>query len=313
MNWPEIPFEPWRDTAHGLHLRLQVVGKIRVALAPWENHQWHVTLRLTPRGLTTRPIPHGNGTFSLDLDFVDHTVRVESSNGRRSQLPLEAGSVADFHETLLGTLDSHGIEVEMHGVPNELPDPVPFEQDTEARPYDREAVSRWFRVLANTARIFEDFRGDFIGKSSPVHFFWGAMDLAVTRFSGRRAPEHPGGIPHLPDWITREAYSHEVSSAGFWAGGESHPEPIFYAYAYPNPAGYPEAEVQPEAARWNDTLQEFILPYAAVRNARDPGAALQAFLDSTYHAAATLADWDREPLEWPPGGRPPVGGRKPEG
>ncbi len=302
--WPHLPYEDWADTCTTLHLWLQILGKIRLAGTPWVNHQWHVTLYLTSRGLTTSPIPHSGRTFQIDLDFINHRLRIEGSGGEVGGLELGPRSVADFHDRLLEELGKLGYPVEIHGTPNELPDPVPFAEDHDNASYDAEAVNRFWRVLTAADRVFKDFRGRFIGKSSPVHFFWGAMDLAVTRFSGARAPEHPGGIPHLPDWITREAYSHEVSSAGFWPGGPSHPHPIFYAYAYPEPNGYREASVRPEGAAWSEELKEFILPYEVVRSAEEPEAALMAFLQSTYDHAADLAGWERGALEWGPAGRP---------
>ncbi len=302
--WPRLPYEEWADTCTTLHLWLQIVGKVRLARTPWVNHQWHVTLYLTSRGLTTSPIPHSGRTFQIDLDFIDHRLRIKGSEGEVGDMELRPRSVADFHDRLLEELGNLGYPVEIHGTPNELPDPVPFAEDHDNASYDAEAANRFWRVLTAADRVFKDFRGRFLGKCSPVHFFWGAMDLAVTRFSGERAPEHPGGIPHLPDWVTREAYSHEVSSAGFWPGGPSHPEPIFYAYAYPEPEGYRKASVSPEGAVWSRELQEFILPYEVVRSAEEPEAALMAFLQSTYNHAADLGDWDRADLEWGPEGRP---------
>jgi hypothetical protein len=302
--WPALLYEDWADTRTTLHLWLQIVGKIRLAQTPWVNHQWHATLYLTSRGLTTAPIPHGGRTFQIDLDFLDHRLLIRGSGGESGAVALRPRSVADFHGTLLGKLERLGYPVRIHGTPNELPDPVPFADDRVNAAYDAEAVRRYWRALSSADRVFQDFRGGFIGKCSPVHLFWGAMDLAVTRFSGERAPEHPGGIPHLPDWITREAYSHEVSSAGFWPGGPTHPEAAFYSYAYPEPEGLRSAAVEPAEARWSDELQEFILPYAAVRNSPDPEGSLMAFLQSTYERAADLGGWDRSRLEWGPGGRP---------
>lgn len=306
--WPELPYDAWKGTVATLHMWLQIVGKVRVALVPWVNHQWHATLHLTSRGLTSRPIPYDEGTFQIDFDLLDHDLLLSKSDGRTGRVALKPRSVADFYHALMSELHGMGIEVEIHGHPNEVPDPVPFRDNEELDQYEPEHVERFFRVLSSTARVFEDFKGAYIGKSSPVHLFWGAMDLAVTRFSGRRAPEHPGGIPHLPDWVTREAYSHEVSSAGFWPGGEDHPHPLFYAYAYPRPEGYPEAAVRPKAARWNPDLSEFVLAYEVVRRASSPEDELTAFLESTYEAAATLGTWDRNRVEWRPDERPPVGG-----
>jgi hypothetical protein len=304
-RWPALPYDAWSDTCQTLHLWLQIVGKIRLRYTPWVNHQWHVTQYVTARGLTTSPIPHPQGVVQLDFDFLDHVLRITGEEGAERRLTLEPRSVADFHTGLLGVLEAMGRPVEIHGAPNEVPDPIPFAEDHKHAAYDPDSAHRFWRAVAASAQVFRDFRADYVGKCSPVHFFWGGMDLAVTRFSGRKAPEHPGGIPHLPDWVTREAYSHEVSSVGFWPGGPAHPEPIFYAYAYPEPDGFRDLRVEPGDARWSDVLQEFILPYDAVRQARDPEATLKAFLQSTYEGAAELADWDRERLEWGHRGRPP--------
>jgi hypothetical protein len=306
--WPALPYGDWAPTCTTLHLWLQIVGKIRLACTPWINHQWHITLYLTSRGLTTSPIPHDGRTFQIDFDFIGHQLRIQGSTGELEELELRPRSVANFHESLMTKLQRLGYPVEIHGAPNELPDPVPFAEDHANASYDAEAANRFWRILSSADRVFQDFRGEFIGKCSPVHLFWGAMDLAVTRFSGERAPEHPGGIPHLPDWVTREAYSHEVSSAGFWPGGPSHPHPIFYSYAYPEPKGFRDAPLEPRGAAWSEDLQEFILPYEVVRNAAEPEDALMAFLRSTYEHAAELGGWDRGRLEWGPQGRPETGG-----
>jgi hypothetical protein len=306
--WPALPYAEWKDTVATLHMWLQIVGKLRVACVPWVNHQWHVTLHLTSRGLTSRPMPWNGGTFQIDFDFIDHRARIATSDGRTDELELRPRTVADFYRSLVGKLGRLGIDVEIHGVPNEVPDPVPFELNERNGEYQAEYANRFWRILSSSACVMEDFRGDFIGKCSPVHFFWGGMDLAVTRFSGARAPEHPGGIPSLPDWVTREAYSHEVSSAGFWPGGESHPHPIYYSYAYPSPEGFSEAGLRPDAARWDEGLSEFVLPYEAIRTGGSPGEDLMEFLESTYVAAADLGGWDREVLEWKTGERPPPGG-----
>lgn len=301
--WPPLPHGGWADTCATLHLWLQIVGKIRLTRTPWINHQWHVTLYLTARGLTTSPIPHDGRSFEIDLDFIDHRLRIRGSGGEAGELELRPRSVADFHGRLLEELGRLGYPMAIHGRPNELPDPIPFAEDQVHAHYDPEAANRFWRALVSADRVFRDFRGEFIGKCSPVHLFWGAMDLAVTRFSGRRAPEHPGGIPYLPDWITREAYSHEVSSAGFWPGGPTQPA-IFYSYAYPEPEGFREASVGPEGATWSEELQEFVLPYEVVRSAADPEATLMGFLRSTYERAAELGGWERERLEWGEEGRP---------
>lgn len=306
--WPALPYEAWSGTLATFHMWLQIVGKIRVALVPWVNHQWHVTLHVTSRGLTSRPIPWDGGTFQIDFDLLDHHLLISKSDGREGRVALEPRTVADFHRALTTELERMGIEVEIHGSPNEVPDPIPFHENERDGEYEREYVERFFRAVSSSARVFEDFRSRYVGKCSPVHFFWGAMDLAVTRFSGRRAPEHPGGIPNLPDWVTREAYSHEVSSAGFWPGGETHPHPLFYSYAYPSPEGYPEAAVRPKGAGWDADLSEFVLPYDEVRRARSPEDTLMEFLESTWDAAATLGKWDRSRVEWGPDEQPPLGG-----
>lgn len=296
-QWPALPFEAWKDTCATLHLWLQIVGKIRVAQCPWVNHSWHVTLRVTARGLTTPPIPHGANSFQIEFDFVQHQLHIRVTNGGDASLPLEPQTTAAFYRGLMSALQELGVPVAIHTMPNELPSPIPFDRDEVHRSYDREYVNRFWRVLVQADRVFENFRARFIGKCSPVQFFWGSADLAVTRFSGRRAPAHPGGIPHLPDWVAREAYSHEVSSCGFWAGGEQYPQAVFYAYAYPEPAGFAAARVGPGAAHYSAELREFVLPYEAVRQSDSPDAALLEFMQTTYDAAATLGAWDREALE----------------
>jgi hypothetical protein len=297
-RWPTIPLDAWQETHHGLHMRLQIAGKVRLACSPWLNHSWHATHYVTPRGLTTSSIPYGDRTFELAFDFIDHVLHVHASDGRSAAIALEAGSVASFHGRLLRGLAGLGIRVRIHDRPNEVETSVRFEDDTIERPYDADAVNRFWRALVQADRVLHEFRSRFIGKSSPVHFFWGAPDLAVTRFSGRRAPLHAGGVPNLPDRVAQEAYSHEVSSAGFWAGGGAVPHAAFYAYAYPEPDGYSSARVAPAAAYYSSDLREFVLPYDAVREAASPDDALLAFLESTYAAAAELGGWDRAALEW---------------
>jgi hypothetical protein len=275
----------------------QIVGKIRLALSPWINHCWHVTLYVTPRGLTTSPIPHGTAVFQIDFDFIDHQVIVQASDGAVARLKLEPQSVATFYRRLMTETARLGLGVDIHARPNEVPDPIRFDQDEVHRAYDTDYANRFWRILVQADRVFKTFRSGFMGKCSPVHFFWGAPDLAVTRFSGRPAPEHPGGIPNLPDWVTREAYSHEVSSCGFWSGGGSVPYPAFYSYAYPEPAGFSQAIVRPAAAFYSREFGEFLLPYDAVRQSDSPDDTLLEFLQSTYDAAANLGKWDREALE----------------
>ncbi|HSF14282.1 MAG TPA: DUF5996 family protein [Vicinamibacteria bacterium] len=302
--WPELPYEAWEDTRDTLHMWTQIVGKIRLAKSPWVNHSWHVTLYVTSRGLTTSPIPDGQRTFEIDFDFISHELTVRTSDGQLRAFGLEPRSVAGFYELLMTMLKELEIEVEIDRRPNEVDGVPPFDQDEEHDSYDREHAGRFFHVLSQTDRVFEAFRSRFIGKVSPVHFFWGSFDLAVTRFSGRKAPVHPGGIPNLADWVTREAYSHEVSSAGFWPGGAAYPHPIFYSYAYPAPSGFGDSTVGPEGATFADELGEFVLPYDVVRAAADPDAALMEFLETTYRGAADLGKWDRDSLEvrdpWPP-------------
>jgi uncharacterized protein DUF5996 len=298
-SWPDIPLEAWRDTSETLHLWLQIVGKVRLAQSPWINHSWHVTLYVTPRGLTTSAIPHGDRTFEIELDFMRHRLDIVASDGGSATIALEPQSVADFYGKLMAALDSLGLHVKIHARPNEVVDAIAFAEDEVHRSYDAEYANRFWRALLQVDRVFKVFRARFIGKCSPVHFFWGGPDLAVTRFSGRTAPTHPGGVPNFPDWVAREAYSHEVASCGFWPGSGPIPYPAFYAYAYPEPEGYKEARVEPEQAFYSNDLHEFVLPYDAVRLASSPDDVLLAFLESTYELAARLGRWDRAALEKP--------------
>jgi hypothetical protein len=295
--WPELPLEAWSDTCATLHLWTQIVGKIRLAQTPRLNHSWHVTLYVTARGLTTSPIPYGERTFSIDFDFITHELVIESSDGAAAVIPLERRSVAAFYRRVMHELKMLGLEVKIHSKPNEVADPIPFERDEMHRSYDPEYANRYWRVLAQSDRVFKMFRARFLGKASPVHYFWGAPDLAVTRFSGRRAPQHPGGVPHLPDTVTREAYSHEVSSCGFWPGGGAISYAAFYSYAYPEPERFREAKIKPAEAFYSSDLGEFILSYDAVRQAIQPDEKLLDFLQTTYETAANLAQWDRAALE----------------
>jgi hypothetical protein len=295
--WPALPLDAWRDSYATLHLYSQIVGKTRLALAPMENHWWQVALYVTSRGLTTSPMPAGRFTLEVDFDFVDHQLVARSSGGSSASFALEPRTVADFYAEYMKLLHDLGAPVKIWPVPVELAEFTAFAVDRQHASYDREAVTRFWRVLVQANRVLREFRSRFIGKASPVHFFWGSFDLAATRFSGRLAPPHPGGAPNLGDWVMREAYSWEVSSAGFWPGGGGVEEPVFYSYAYPEPAGFPDAFVKPEAAYYDRTMREFILPYEAVRLAPDPDGALMAFLQSTYEAAANLAKWDRSTLE----------------
>ena len=300
-SWPELPTAAWRDTYATLHLFTQVIGKIRLARAPWLNHSWQVALYVTTHGLTTSPIPDGVRTFQIDFDFIDHTLRISTSDGATRRLELAGQSVAKFYTAVTAALAELGIHVPIDDMPNELPDPIRFSDDNQHASYDPNAVQRFLQILVSVDRVFKQFRTGFLGKASPVHFFWGSFDLAVTRFSGRRAPRHPGGVPHLSDAVACEAYSHEVSSAGFWPGSGAIDYPAFYSYAYPEPAGFRSARVRPEAAFFSEAVGEFILPYDAVRTAAQPDQALLEFLQSTYDAAANAATWDRDALECPPG------------
>jgi len=296
-SWPSLPFAEWKDTAITLHMWTQIVGKIRLTLSPWTNHSWHVTLYVTSRGLTTSPIPHGPATFEIRFDFIDHQLRILKSDGDRRTIELKPQSVAKFYEAVMKALRDLELPVTINTMPNEIENPIPFNEDEEHHSYDREYANRFWRVLVQSDRVFKEFRSRFCGKCSPVHFFWGSFDLAVTRFSGRPAPPHPGGVPHLPDEITREAYSQEVSSLGFWPGNAAMPTPVLYSYAYPEPPGFSEAKVQPGAASYQPKLREFTLPYDAVRDDGKPDQVLLDFAQSAYDAASQLGKWDRAALE----------------
>jgi len=296
--WPELPYAAWKDTAATLQLWTQIVGKVRLALTPWLNHSWHVTLRVSARGLVTPLISTNETDLQIEFDFIDHLLWLKRANGGVRQITLKPMTVAAFYAAVLAALGDLGIAMRIDDLPNELPDPVlPFSNDTTHTAYDPEHANRFWHVLLRSHEVFSHFRTSFLGKASPVHFFWGSFDLAVTRFSGRRAPLHPGGIPHLSDAVVREAYSHEVSSAGFWPGGGGIDYPAYYSYAYPTPAGFADTRVQPDAAFFSKELGEFVLPYEAVRMSADPRATLMDFLETTYAAAADLAHWDRAALE----------------
>lgn len=295
-RWPHLDYLGWRETCSALHLYLQIAGKYRLAHSPWLNHSWNATFYVTPRGLASSPIPDGPGIEIL-FDLLAHRIIGTCGNGQSLSFDLGPMTGAAFHAQFVRLISELGGTPTFNGRPNEVPYPVPFAEDDRDRPYDREAVQRFHRALIAADKVFNRFRTSFLGKSSPVHLFWGALDLALTRFSGRRAPLHPAGIPALPDDVAQEAYDREVSSAGFWPGGNGIDYPAFYAYAYPSPAGYRAAAVRPDAAFWHDGLSEFILPYDAVQSAADPDEALMAFLVSTYEAAAELGGWDRDILE----------------
>jgi hypothetical protein len=299
-DWPAFDVERDSPTFGLLHLASQMLGKLRVAHAPWANHGWHVTLLPVAEGLAMPPIAADGERFELVLDLCAHAIVLRTSKGVRDTLPLQPTSIAGLHRDLIAMLDRHGLPSTFNGRPNEVTDAIPFAEDQLLRPYDRDSAERLRDAMARIVPVFERFRAGFLGKASPVHFFWGSFDLAVTRFSGRTAPTHPGGIPGLPDRITREAYSHEESSAGFWPGGVTAADPIFYSYAYPEPEGFRAAEVAPAAARFDVVLGEFVLPYEEVRRSAIPETELMAFLQSSYDAAANLAVWDRVALEREP-------------
>jgi hypothetical protein len=298
-SWPALPYWEWKDTKHAIHMWTQIVGKIRLAATPLLNHWWNSTLFVTPRGLTTSMIPNGSDALQIDFDFVAHELVIITSRGGRSTIPLGPMSVADFYRRVIDELARLGVpDPGITVVPSEVATAIPFPDDREVRPYDRDQVRRFHRILVRTQLVFDRFRADFLGKASPTHFFWGSFDLGIARFSGRRAPPYTGGSPpHLHIHVMHEAYSHEVIEAGFWVGSDETPEPEFYAFAIPQPPGIADAIIQPSTASWVTARGEFILPYEAVRTASDPRAALLAFLQSTYDAAADLARWDRPLLE----------------
>jgi hypothetical protein len=295
--WPELPYAAWKDTYATLHLWTQIVGKIRLAQTPWINHSWHVTLYVSSRGLTTSPIPYKQRMFQLDFDFMKHVLWASTNDGSYREVGLFARPVAEFYAAVMQALAELGLDVHIHERPNEFPDALPFSEDRVRAAYDPVYAERHWRVLLQVHRVLTTFRTSFIGKCSPVHFFWGSFDLAVTRFSGRRAPLHPGGVPNLPDAVAQEAYSHEVSSAGFWPGSPTVDYPAFYSYAYPEPPGFSSTTVRPKQAFYSQDLREFILPYDAVRITDDPDRVLLDFLISTYEAAASNGNWDRGALE----------------
>jgi hypothetical protein len=296
MEWPSLPLAEWDDTRATLHLWTQVIGKIRLALAPMINHWWQVPLYVTARGLTTSAMPYGRRSFQIDFDFIDHALRIEASDGRTERFSLSPCTVADFYAEVMGRLGAMDLPVRIWTMPVELENPIPFEADREHAAYDASYARRFWLALVQVDRMLTRFRGRFLGKVSPVHFFWGSFDMAVTRFSGRTAPVHPGA-PNVADVVTREAYSHECSSCGFWPGGPGMPEPAFYAYAYPTPEGFDAAPVRLAEAFFNEALSEFVLPYEAVRRSADPEDAVLRFLQTTYDAAADLGRWDRAALE----------------
>ena len=295
--WPSLDYAAWRETCATLQLWTQIAGKIRLALGPWINHSWGVTLYVTSRGLTTSLIPYGTRAFEIEFDFIRQQLGISTTEGDERAIRLQPQSVASFYREVMSKLRELAIEVRIGMRPNEMLEAIPFDRDEKHAAYDPEYANRFWRVLLQADRVFKEFRSRFCGKCSPVHFFWGSFDLAVTRFSGRPAPPHPGGIPHLPDAITREAYSQEVSSLGFWPGNDQIPTALFYSYAYPSPDGFAQAKVKPAAASFHPQLGEFVLPYDDVRGAESPDDAVLEFAQTTYDAASTLAKWDRAALE----------------
>jgi hypothetical protein len=301
--WPRLILDEWADTLTTVQRWTQIVGKTKLAFSPMQNHWWQVALHLSARGLTTSPIPHAGGTFEVEFDFIDHELKILTSEGETAGLRLEPRTVAEFYADYLSVLRSLGIDLRLtYPAPNEMSDAMRFADDRMHASYDGDAAQRSWRIMSHTDRALKTFRGGFLGKSSPSHFWWGGYDMACTRFSGRRAPQHPGGIPNLPDYVTREAYSHECISAGWWPGGLGTPvaEPAFYAYSYPEPPGCDVAPIKPSGAYYHPSMHEWILPYESVRTSASPERDLQDFFQSTYETAADLAKWDRSSLERQP-------------
>lgn len=299
-EWPKLEYTTWRSTYETLHRWLQIAGKLRLCKSPWTNHSWNTTFYLTARGLTTSTIPLEERTMTLDFDFFDHELQMLDSRGNRYTITLKNESVASFYSRFQEGLKAMDVEATFEPKPNEVVDAIPFDQDQTHATYDRGAAFQWFQVLVRCHNVLQEFRSNFVGKSSPVHFFWGSFDLAVTRFSGRRAPEHPGGIPHLSDEVVREAYSHEVMSCGFWPGNEMYPHAAFYAYAYPEPVGLNKSRIEPPEAFYHQDLKEFILPYDVIRTSSNPAETIMKFLNSTYRSVANIGNWDRDLLEVSP-------------
>lgn len=297
LQWPVLSYQKGKDTYDTIHMWTQIVGKIKLAILPWVNHSWHITLHITTTGLTTLLIPYKDQNFQIDFDFIEHQLKISTDKGEIRKFDLHGISVADFYKKIFELLQELKIDIKIKPVPAELANPVPFEKDTVHASYDDEQVTAFHNALLKIQEVFMKFRSTFKGKCSPIHFFWGGFDLALSFFSGRRAPKHPGGVPGMPDWVAVEAYCREVSSCGFWTGGEGLTEAVFYCYLYPEPGGYDTAKVQPAEAYYNTTFREFILPYSAVQQSEDGETKLLQFLNSTYHAGADLAKWDREILE----------------
>lgn len=296
-QWPELSYEKGKGTYATMHMWTQIVGKIKLAVTPWRNHSWHITLHITPTGLSTLDMPCKNRHFQIDFDFVRHQLKVATSQGEYHEFDLQDLSVAEFYQKVFRVLKDLQMDIKIHPVPSEIQDPVPFEKDTVHKVYEKKHANDFHQALLRMKDVFTRFQCDFKGKCSPVHFFWGAFDLAVSRFSGRKAPKHPGGVPNLPDWVAQEAYSHEVASCGFWPGSEAFPEPAFYAYLYPEPHDYKNAKIEPGQAYYHEALHEFILPYQVVQQSSQPEKTLADFINSAYRAGAELAGWDRSALE----------------
>jgi len=297
QQWPVLSYKKGEDTFETLHMWTQIVGKIKLATLPWVNHSWHITLHIVSYGLTTQTMPYKDQNFQIDFDFIDHHLKITTGKGEIRKFDLYVISVADFYNKLFHLLSELKIDIKIKPVPVEIENPIPFEKDTIHKTYDEEQITAFLEALHSIQNVFMKFRSEFKGKCSPIHFFWGSFDLALSFFSGRRAPKHPGGIPGMPDWVAEEAYCREVSSCGFWTGSDGLTEPAFYTYLYPEPEGYKDAKVLPEEAYYNTTFREFILPYSAVQQSADPDKKLLEFLNSTYHTGADLAKWDRELLE----------------
>jgi hypothetical protein len=298
LPWPELDFDKYSNTVATVHLWAQIVGKIRLTNSPWLNHSWHVTLYVTPRGLSTHTIPYSWGIFELSFDFDQHKLIISTSEGGNEMVGLYRRSVASFYKELFTKMEGLGIAVKIYARPNEVEPAIPFDEDEIHQEYDPQQINIFWKALTKIEPVFSRFRAGFSGKCSPVHLFWGAFDLAVTRFSGREAPKHPGGMPNIPLQVMQEAYSHEVSSAGFWGGSQDFPQPCFYAYCYPTPATFGEQQVEPEKAFFSKEMGEFFLPYSAVQQSADPEAMLLRFLETTYVAAAETGNWDRQLLEF---------------
>jgi hypothetical protein len=296
-DWPSIPYAEWKDTCSTLHLWTQIVGKIRLVQTPWVNHSWHTTLYVTPRGLTTSSIPFNTRTFQIDFDFFDHQLLIITSEKPSQVIKLSARSVADFYNEVFAKLAELDLNIKIFTTPTEMVDVIPFEKDTTHKSYDPQAANSFCRALIQADRVLKKFRSRYLGKCSPSHFFWGSFDLAVTRFSGRTAPKHPGGVPHLADWVVQEAYSHEVSSFGWWPGNDQYPQPAFYSYTYPEPEGFASAPVRPNGAGYSTLMREFIFPDSELRKAPSTDEAILDFAQSTYEAGANCAKWNRSELE----------------